>query len=1271
MSVMLVIIAAISKPVAKWAFSRVISGLAGDAASDIIAALVKRGVDKQEAKATAASVVQLVNEIVRSVGQSLSEQPHDNLNPEAVANELAHALDDSITTSALIENDLDQDRILESLRQLHPLAKGMFSAKEHALYDRGLRALSQALVQAAPKLPNYTQAMDNEVLRRLRNVRTDLGTVAHGTAGLAITLTELHHHAIAQPKVERTDFADDYRTQVADNLDELDLFGVDILKDSRKYKLSVAYISVNLESATGEAQSGPQQVDLVFKSLKGKRLLIRGDAGSGKTTLLKWAAIRCASAGSWGVKDWKTVLHSVKAKLPVSAMDREMVLSHFRQATSSDVWQPQTTAQSMTNSMDDYIAWADEYTARPWSARIPFFIRLRDCTGGKLPPIGEFAKRTAALHKSVPQRWEEEVLKAGDGLVLLDGIDEVPPKFREGLHKQIRRLITEFPDCLYVLTTRPLTKGEPEWLDELHFQQARVAPMSAVDRERCIDKWHEAIADESSRLGRTDSRLAEHCEQLKLALRDAPEVARLATNPLLCAMICALHRSKNHLPDSLNELLESLTMMLLYSRERETPDFCFSDFDVAYSGLSYAQRRAIVSHLAKYMVQEGHSALTAQMARKKVGEALTSIKDRTASESDSVLKGLIERSGMLREKTVDTIDFIHNTFKEYLAATRYLDEDAVKPLEEHADDPNWENVLVFAGACAITKPQFSESLIAGLLPPDPGAKVSAKRKRTRARTKESISAAEARQYRRSVMAMRIYAAIGTSLSERNQRRLKQLQKTLFPPRTLSDAAGLATAGNAVLKFVSYSTTLTPSQRVRCIRTLRLIGTEEAKARLLDYRNDRTVEVIEELAQAIDPLLIPAVVDAISETAATLVDRASRTGDEWRWRHLIADAARGQIQSCRALTGRSEIIELNLSGTRVTDETMAELANPKLGMNKLEALHLANTKVSDAGLFALSAAGTGMTALKTLNLLGTDVTDIGIIALSSRESDLRNVVSLHLGRTKVGDAAAAALAQPDTPLKNLQTLFLDHTSITDAGVTALCTGASNLRELRELDLSGTTVSDKGLVALASPTTRLRALMALDLSGTSISDAGFTALSSETSGLTRLTTLTLVCPGITDVGIENLSRPNSALSSLLSLSLNSTKLTHVGVRALAAPKTGLPGLLRLDTSNTFVNDRALELLSRADSGLKRLSALMIGSTVITDAGLMELARANTGVTWLSDLYLHRTQVTDKGLDALLDSASGLKNLKMIYALDTPITSKRVAAWEQARRDVQILI
>ena len=214
--------------------------------------------------------------------------------------------------------------------------------------------------------------------------------------------------------------------------------------------------------------------------------------------------------------------------------------------------------------------YSDPYAKSRWRGCVPFLIRLRDYEGGTLPPLPEFAVATAKSTGRAPSGWSEEAMKSGRAILLIDGVDEVPPSERKGVRKQLAELVARYPNCYYLISTRPASVPEG-WLADLEFREATVTPMSDLDRNQFVDRWHTAVAHELGLAGKPSSEIESLAEALKNDLAGNPSIARLATNPLLAAMICALNRDRrSRMPESQRELLEALCHMLLHRRERES-----------------------------------------------------------------------------------------------------------------------------------------------------------------------------------------------------------------------------------------------------------------------------------------------------------------------------------------------------------------------------------------------------------------------------------------------------------------------------------------------------------------------------------------------------------------------------------------------------------------------------------------------------------------------------------------------------------------------------
>ena len=206
----------------------------------------------------------------------------------------------SLTDDDLFANDLNASYVDKYLRNVVPnMPKvALLSESASSFYDLLLRECCEYLVQVTTILPNFQPGILTQILRRETDI-TDL---------LVEVLARLPERQRGRGTSE---FEVDYHRQVRNRLDSMEIFGARLSPASRRYPLSVAYISLMVadadESFTGSARTHglPKQLapgDLgalgipVESALAGaKRLFIRGDAGRGKTSLIKWVAVRSAS----------------------------------------------------------------------------------------------------------------------------------------------------------------------------------------------------------------------------------------------------------------------------------------------------------------------------------------------------------------------------------------------------------------------------------------------------------------------------------------------------------------------------------------------------------------------------------------------------------------------------------------------------------------------------------------------------------------------------------------------------------------------------------------------------------------------------------------------------------------------------------------------------------------------------------------------------------------------------------------------------------------
>lgn len=710
---------------------------------------------------------------VRSFVEAEFAQIPDNEVQAAVSAVVQTFEDEPLTPALILGEDLNPVAL-----ERHYLAAGasvaenaLLSSDGEHLYRRLVAESCAYVVEIASALPSFEFALHREILQRETEI-----------AGLVQLALERLPEASADTsgRDDDADFELRYLREVNRRLDQLELFGVDVHERSRRYSLSLAYITLATtgpERASTETNGRSRKEDdqasafgditdvsddaeeiSISEALSGsERSLVRGEAGSGKTTLLQWLAVTAAQGAFSG-------------------------------------------------------------TLESWNGSVPFFIQLRRYVGEDLPEPSNYIEYVARmLRELMPPGWVTRVLDDGRGLILVDGIDELPEEQREAVREWLQETVAAFPRSRVVITSRPPAVDEG-WLDAEAFADHELLPMTLADIDAFIDHWHAAATpstDDSNELG-------ELALTLKGIIRSSPSIQSLATSPLLLAMLCALNRDRrSQIPRDRMELYRIALEMLIDRRDTERK---IPTGDLV---LRLSEKFALLEELAFWLLLNQQSDIVVDAAKDRITTKLKSMPQITA-DADAVFEYLLLRSGVLREPVEGRVDFLHRTFQEYLGAHEAVEQHDIGLLVERGHLDQWREVVVLAAGHA-TPAQRAE-LINGLL--DRG----------------DVEA----QFRHRLHLLAV-ACLETSIDLQPEVRVR-VQKSLeqlVPPRSMSEARALASARELAVPLLGDQGHAYATEVAASVRTLSYIGGDAALDALAEIaRAERNrVTVARELIRA--------------------------------------------------------------------------------------------------------------------------------------------------------------------------------------------------------------------------------------------------------------------------------------------------------------------------------------------------------------------------------------------------------------------------------------
>ncbi len=155
--------------------------------------------------------------------------------------------------------------------------------------------------------------------------------------------------------------------------------------------------------------------------------------------------------------------------------------------------------------------------------------------------------------------------KLADGkcLLLLDGLDEVGgPAERELLARLIENAASAYPECRFIVTTRPKTYVGLGVL--AGFRTARIEPLESEAIESFLRHWFVALYPGSP------GQAQRHFQELsEAALYRMPEIRRIACNPVMLTALAVMHWNERRLPEQRADLYESILVWLARAREEK------------------------------------------------------------------------------------------------------------------------------------------------------------------------------------------------------------------------------------------------------------------------------------------------------------------------------------------------------------------------------------------------------------------------------------------------------------------------------------------------------------------------------------------------------------------------------------------------------------------------------------------------------------------------------------------------------------------------------
>ena len=358
------------------------------------------------------------------------------------------------------------------------------------------------------------------------------------------------------------------------------------------------------------AKQAAQRALKLADLLTTKRAVLLGDPGSGKTTITRYITYALAAGDS--------------SHIGKDALGLIPVL--IRIATFAKAYEKDNTLHLI------------EYVEKELTSR---------------PEFGRF------LRNAIEQK---------ECLIILDGLDEVADRsLRIQITDLIQKMVAEYSGNYFLVTSRIIGYDVSPLTQE--FQHATLKALTSKEQELFVNLWYDAISTEI-----TIEEIGAGAEDLIKALRDKPQIARMAANPLLLTIIVLMHWRGVKLPSRRVQVYENATDTLVeyWTAQRRATE------------LDAIEVKGILAPIAHYILSSNvGGVISHQDLLPRFYQGIVAQRGCNEKEAKGIgrkmLQDINEQSGVFLERGIDEYDrpvygFLHQTFGEYLAALHMVDE---------------------------------------------------------------------------------------------------------------------------------------------------------------------------------------------------------------------------------------------------------------------------------------------------------------------------------------------------------------------------------------------------------------------------------------------------------------------------------------------------------------------------------------------------------------------------------------------------------------------
>ncbi|MBL1177181.1 NACHT domain-containing protein [Pantanalinema sp. GBBB05] len=276
----------------------------------------------------------------------------------------------------------------------------------------------------------------------------------------------------------------------------------------------------------------------------------------------------------------------------------------------------------------------------------------------------------------------EMLLKQGNLLVLMDGLDEVPTnELRRKVQEQIQEITGKYADSRWILTCRtqviePLPVG---------FTSVEVSDFSQEQGQQFVQNWFQASGQSDAQV------LLQQWKKFDSAVSRNPALKELMVTPVLLSLMCLVFHDEGEMPFQVTELYKRGIRLLLKKWNDAKAIEAWEIGSETYRQLSVDQKETLLSKIAAHKFEHPENFVLFQQ-----NDIATQIAEflhlANPKEGVAVLKAMEAQHGLLIERADELWSFSHITFQEHFTV-QWLTQLPSEQLAEKIVSSQWHRVV--------------------------------------------------------------------------------------------------------------------------------------------------------------------------------------------------------------------------------------------------------------------------------------------------------------------------------------------------------------------------------------------------------------------------------------------------------------------------------------------------------------------------------------------------------------------------------------------------